>query len=695
MSLSDSDSSSAVLVEHNGSEDEQDDGGEGAGMLRDDRQRPARTISSDARVVVTSDEEDYDDEPLLIGAVDGEEKKRAAAAAYKADSGSTSTTGEPRAVQIVSIVEARAAKGDKTKKPDRGEGREDEVVDKEKSDEAASSTTYSFQFERGQLKEIMDRVPPNYKVSVVSVVGAFRTGKSFLLSWFLRYLRSAAFVESGNNEPTGSSGDGQQQQRQPWYKSFDSIGREGFEWKAGSERHTTGIWMWSHPFLIGNEDGDEPPVAVLLVDTQGMFDHETTMKLTACIFGFSTLLSSYQIYNVDKRVQEDNLQQLALFSEYARAAVNTDQEGKGGTSAEDDKERKQKPKPPFQHIEFLVRDWQHFDTPDDDERAADAVDYAALEKSMETYLDRVLSERDAKDLKETREQITTCFEEITCYALCHPGFPVTKKKYAGDVKDLEPVFLRLLDRYCQKVFSPKSLQPKVIHGRALTATELFAYIEAYAAMFASDTKFPTAATMLEATASANNTNAVNLALTKYKEQMNRVSGPDCSNYLEPDELKKEHSLALRECLGLFDSMANFGSADSIRKARGELAMETDKSFIMYNALNEGRNPWAGLATYVLFKRHPVQTCFFFLMRTHLKYPISLVRPLQITDTSSPPGWALWRTSCNGSPIPRARRTRRFVSLFRTSSPKRTPSYFASSRLWPRRSSSKSRTTCSG
>ena len=59
-------------------------------------------------------------------------------------------------------------------------------------------------------------------------------------------------------------------------------------------------------------------MAVLIIDTQGMFDSDTSQMLTASIFGLSTLLSSYQIYNVDKRVQEDNLQHLALFSEYGR-----------------------------------------------------------------------------------------------------------------------------------------------------------------------------------------------------------------------------------------------------------------------------------------------------------------------------------------------------------------------------------------
>ena len=57
------------------------------------------------------------------------------------------------------------------------------------------------------------------------------------------------------------------------------------------------------------------------MDTQGMFDNESTMTLTAQIFGLSTLVSSFQIYNVDKRIQEDNLQHLALFSEYGRMAL--------------------------------------------------------------------------------------------------------------------------------------------------------------------------------------------------------------------------------------------------------------------------------------------------------------------------------------------------------------------------------------
>ncbi|RYY75882.1 hypothetical protein EON63_19010, partial [archaeon] len=76
--------------------------------------------------------------------------------------------------------------------------------------------------------------------------------------------------------------------------------------------------MWSEP-IFRTIQGE--PVAVLLMDTQGMFDNETSMTLTAQIFGLSTLVSSLLIYNVDKRIQEDNLQHLALFSEYGRISL--------------------------------------------------------------------------------------------------------------------------------------------------------------------------------------------------------------------------------------------------------------------------------------------------------------------------------------------------------------------------------------
>lgn len=110
---------------------------------------------------------------------------------------------------------------------------------------------------------------------------------------------------------------------------------------------------------------------------------------------------------------------------------------------------------------------------------------------MKEYLQTVLAERQASDLKDTREQILSCFEEVGCYILTHPGFAVTEKKYEGCVKVVDPTFKSFMDRYCHLVFgvgrqrsasdeagdeSGHNLTPKSIHGRELTASELSAYI---------------------------------------------------------------------------------------------------------------------------------------------------------------------------------------------------------------------------
>ena len=316
----------------------------------------------------------------------------------------------------------------------------------------------------------------------------------------------------------------------------------------------------SHPHILKKQN-----LAVLLVDTQGMFDNETTMSLTASIFGLSTLLSSYQIYNVDKMIQEDNLQHLALFSEYARAAMANKQEKEG------DK--------PFQHIEFLVRDWQHFEEEED---------FDEMVKEMEGVLEKVMQSRDANDLQETRDQIKLCFQDISCYGLPHPGFAVTKRSYKGEVDKIEAHFLELLGRYCPRVFD--NLAAKVIHGRELTGKELTVYIEKYAEMFASGASFPEASTMLEATASANNTNAANAAIKNYEEHMEKIAGHNCSNYVEEEKLKEDHMHHRREALEVFEFIANFGSKKSIEKSKENLKVKIEDSFEKYRTMNKGRKP---------------------------------------------------------------------------------------------------------
>lgn len=153
-----------------------------------------------------------------------------------------------------------------------------------------------------QHEEIRDR-----EVVLVSVAGAFRKGKSFLLDFFLRYLYAQYKIKDiqGDN----------------WLGDKNSP-LTGFSWRSGSEKVTTGILFWSDVFLHDAENGRK--IAIFLMDTQGIFDNESTTKDCAVIFALSTMLSSVQIYNLSGNIQENDLQNLQLFAEYGKLAMEHD-----------------------------------------------------------------------------------------------------------------------------------------------------------------------------------------------------------------------------------------------------------------------------------------------------------------------------------------------------------------------------------
>lgn len=217
-------------------------------------------------------------------------------------------------------------------------------------------------------------------------------GKSFLLDLFLRYLSCT----EGERE-RGEWVHRERPLEGHCAVDCDVAGADsgGFSWRGGSQRMTTGCWIWSEPFILpvpGGAPGEK--MALLILDTQGMFDGETSQKLTATIFGLTTMLSSTLIYNVSKQIQEDNLQHLQLFLEYGRLAHDAADTAAARASASAGTGEEPPPAeldaaappPPFQHLQFLVRDWQNFDYEEQD--ASDARIAARIE-AMEAYFSEV------------------------------------------------------------------------------------------------------------------------------------------------------------------------------------------------------------------------------------------------------------------------------------------------------------------
>lgn len=511
-----------------------------------------------------------------------------------------------------------------------------------------------FNLRSSSLEEILAKVPKDMLVSVVSVVGAFRTGKSFLLTLFLRYLRQQSshkhaearagmdvdewlyaegdkIAEGNNNNRGDGSAEG----------SLD----QAFAWRGGQDRMTTGIWMWSEPFIHYSSLASKE-VAILLMDTQGMFDNETTMNLTAQIFGISTLVSSFQIYNVQNSIGEDKLMHLALFSEYGRIALqppstnarkvethvekeddgssNDDEDPgvwrdrNGVQSDEEEETRESEEQPfhfevevtssilkPFQNLLFLVRDWPNFDDHHEQElimvKWEDTVKRHEIEErfltEMRSYFRTVIGSRGQSDLQSTRDQIARCFESVSAFLLPHPGTSVTKKNFNGSLSALDPMFQRLIGLLARIIFD-EYLEPKRVHTREITAPELLAYFQVYTDLFRNDSKkFPPAMTMLDATADANNRNAYDIAFAKYNERVDRELS-DKAGYLNQAHLRALHEDAVREAWHLFKSIANMGRRKAIEKLGTKLNDDIQREYRKTIEINNLRNPFRALEYYI-------------------------------------------------------------------------------------------------
>jgi atlastin len=85
---------------------------------------------------------------------------------------------------------------------------------------------------------------------------------------------------------------------------------DGFSFRSGVDRCTIGIVMWSDVFLHENELGEK--LAIILIDTQGLFDNSSGTNDNSQIFTLNTLISSLQFFNIKERINSLHLQHLQV-----------------------------------------------------------------------------------------------------------------------------------------------------------------------------------------------------------------------------------------------------------------------------------------------------------------------------------------------------------------------------------------------
>ncbi|KAJ0008519.1 hypothetical protein NQD34_015934 [Periophthalmus magnuspinnatus] len=388
---------------------------------------------------------------------------------------------------------------------------------------------HTFELDESALTRILlNNTVRDLEVVAVSVAGAFRKGKSFLMDFMLRYMYHHS------------------QAHEDWLGDSDEP-LTGFSWRGGSERETTGIQIWSEVFLVDKPDGRK--VAVLLMDTQGTFDSQSTLRDSATVFALSTMISSMQVYNISQNVQEDDLQHLQLFTEYGRLAME----------------------------ETFLKPFQ-------------------------------ISENQHEELQNVRKHIHSCFTNISCFLMPHPGLKVaTNPHFDGRIKEIDGEFINNLKVLVPWLLSPENIDVKEINGSKLTCRGLLEYFKAYIKIYQGE-ELPHPKSMLQATAEANNLAAVAAAKDLYNKKKVEETFtdftlspcPPCpptpstgvrrrSSFLAPSELQSRHSVIRDESLQLFRSVKKMGGEEFSRRYLLQLETEIVDVFVQYIKHNDSKN----------------------------------------------------------------------------------------------------------
>ena len=417
------------------------------------------------------------------------------------------------------------------------------------------------------------------RIAIVSVMGAYRTGKSFLLDLFLRHLRykrkihhSLANDQSLRNADASATESITSGVTPVWLThDGDSIvegtggqtGEKGFQWRGGMEKCTQGIWIWSEPFVIEDQDsesaGSGEKIAILLLDSQGAFDSQMTKEQSATVFGLTAVLSSLQIYNVSMQLQEDKIESLHYFMECAGSCVRL---------LEGDRAAETKL---FQRLEFLVRDWPHFEADWSVERCE-----AQMAEHLRQHFDN------ARD-KATPEAIRSMFENVSCWMLPHPGLKINKVGWDGRIADLNEDFLKFLDEYVKRVFS-RRLKARTILGKPLTSSTFVPVIKAFVEAFVD--LVPKGANLATAIARSSNLMSKEEAISLFKVEMEKGIESGHSKGLKADDLVKLEKRCRASALDRFIKQTGFGPVEERESVKEDLVGELDRLRLYFE--NENR-----------------------------------------------------------------------------------------------------------
>ncbi|XP_077967346.1 atlastin-1-like isoform X2 [Styela clava] len=371
-------------------------------------------------------------------------------------------------------------------------------------------------------KEIGDR-----PIAIISIAGRMRSGKSFLLNFILRYLRNKGW------------------ENDKWIDEEHSTLKFGIPFMYGTTRHTTGIRLWDEVFYVPMDNGKE--VAVLLMDTQGLYDQQTTTNNNTAFLTLSTLASSVQIFNCKETIDTQNMSYLKTCVDFA---TKTATEASGSYFK-------------LQTLIFLVRDHEIDD------------DYKYGFKEGQKFLQKLLESTGGGDEQIViRDVIKSSYEKVRCFFMPHPGLVVRKKCFAGTNAELEADFKTYVKVFVEELIGPKNLQIKMTKGKAVTARDVLNMITACDNIFANN--LYGAEAIMEANIKAHYSSAYEEAILLYDKGIKEHSRT--VQIIDDIPLFKYHEQEKVKALGLYKMAEKMGNGQCEVEYEEHLRLKCEQHF---------------------------------------------------------------------------------------------------------------------
>ena len=268
----------------------------------------------------------------------------------------------------------------------------------------------------------------NKQIGILSLVGKYRTGKSFLLNRVLIEKKSS----------------------------------KGFEVAPTIKPCTKGIWLWSSPLIISNNYSNNPFPAYL-IDTEGLGAYDEEINHDTKIFLIAILISSLFIYNSFGTIDEVALNNLSLILNLSKSLKIRNNSNSLNANDNDEEEMAKY----FPSLLWILRDF-----------ALKLEDNEGNVITAKQYLENALmkqkgSSESIEEKNLVRKMIKTYFLERDCFPMVRPVESESELQKLMTLSDnkIRPEFLRQCEMLRNKIYmkiKPKTFNGQILSGQMLT-----------------------------------------------------------------------------------------------------------------------------------------------------------------------------------------------------------------------------------